>query len=594
MKKSILKKIILSFLFVLILPTTAISLTTYFLSSHLIEEKVSDSFVENLSFISNNIEKELKQWENLTKYIAANPVIREVLMEDYTSSSDFYVGVKKVDKELDNYSINTNIFAYISSLIVFSESGNNFLYGDDVSTLNIDKVQQQAWFKEIKDSNNQLMWLGTHNNLAEYRVQDQNVLGLARSIKGQSTNENLGIIYLAFRPQYFSNLFSNIELQDGGQLFIIDNDNRVVFDSENEVVGREYKGIETIRQNADGHYFVERDENGQKLLIAHKKIKGFDWLAVETIPYNSLMESNKVIFLYTAGIFLVSFILAGVIWYFVSSSIMKPIKKLTSTMKKVEDGDLTARADIERDDEIGLMNQHFNYMIDQIQELFQTNLEEQEKKKTAEYKALQAQINPHFLYNTLNTIRWMAIIQKVEPIQEAIEVLGRLLRSKFKSPGQFTTLEEEIDYLKDYIYIEKLRYNNKFDVEYYIQPDLLTTSCIKFMLQPIVENAIFHGIQPKEGPGKIIIAIQQKDDLIVIDVWDDGVGMDKQQIEAIQMKMSELAGIGIGNVDERLKLTYGEQYGLSIKSEVGMFTEIKIIYPLIRSHSLKDDVEVED
>ncbi|GEN56463.1 sensor histidine kinase YesM [Halolactibacillus alkaliphilus] len=594
MKKSILKRMILSFLFVLIIPTTAISVTTYFLSMHLIEEKISEAFVENLSFISNNIENELTQWEDLTKYLAANPVVREVLNKDYQSPGDFYVAVRNVDLELDNYSINTNIFAYISSLVVFNESGNNFLYGDDVSTLNMKNIKKQPWFEEIKHSDNQLMWLGMHESFADYRIRDKNLLGLVRTIKGRTMQENLGVIYLAFRPQFFSNLFSSIELQNHAQLLIIDHANRVVFDSDSSAVGGEYAGIDKIRQNQNTPYFVEKDEDGKRFLIAQKEIKGFDWMVVEMIPYRSLMKSNQVILWYTLGIFVVSFVIAAIIWYFVSSSIVRPIKKLTHTMKLVEEGNLQVRADIEQDDEIGSMNQHFNYMIEKIQTLFRTNMEEQEKKKIAEYKALQAQINPHFLYNTLNTIRWMAIIQKVEPIQEAIEVLGRLLKSKYKSPEQFTTIEEEIAYLKDYIYIEKLRYNNKFDVDYDIQVDLLSSPCIKFLLQPIVENAIFHGIQPKEGPGKIKLSIKKKEDFIIIDVFDDGVGMDAQQIEAIEKKISNSDGIGIGNVDERLKLTYGEQYGLSIRSEVGKFTQIKMIYPFMGNPNILADVEMGD
>ncbi|GHH99936.1 histidine kinase [Neobacillus kokaensis] len=547
----------------------------------MLAQKVSESFITNLTFISTNIEKELGQWELISKYFVANPVIREVLGTTYARDVDFHLDMKRVYRELDSYSINTNIFAYISSLVIFGNKGRNILYGDNVSTLKINKIKEQPWFQGLGSSHEQVVWLGSHKNYADYRVQDEDVIGLARVIKGNSNYQNLGVLYLAISPKYFFDLLGKVNLHAGSRLYVIDNNDRVVFDSENELTNQLYNKMDDIRAKSNEHYIVEKNENGEKILLAYTPIKKYGWWTVQTIAYDSLMEGKKDIFRSTLVVFLVSFLFATCVWYFVSLNILQPIKQLTDTMKKVENGNLHARATIKRSDEIGLMSQHFNNMIDKIQELFISNMKEQEKKKIAEYRALQAQINPHFLYNTLNTIRWMAIIQKASSIQEVVEVLGRLLKGIFKSEAPFITLEEEISNLRDYIYIQKLRYNNKFSVRYDLEHEVLSEACIKFILQPIVENSIFHGIQPKETNGEIVISAHRKHDQIILSIWDNGIGMTKEEIDRAMNNISNTCGIGLGNVAERLKLTYGEKYGLTIQSKKDIFTKIEIVYPVI-------------
>lgn len=583
-KKSIKNKIILSFLLVLILPTTVISILSYQISVNLLEEKVSDSFLSNLTFIGDNIEKELEQWEHISKFINVNPVIRNVLMTSYDNDLDFYYDMKRVEQQLDTYSINTNIFAYVSSLVVMGNNGRNLLYGEDANSLDIERIKEQKWFSEVNDLNGQVMWLGIHKNIANYRTQNESVVALGRAIKGEKNDKILGTLYLTFRESYFTGLLKNIELSDGGRLYIVDNRDHIVFDSDMLLLNEPFTGMDEIRAQKDKGYFLTEGTNQEQLLLAHVPINKYDWRVVETVPYASLTKGTDEIFRNTLGVFLISFILASIIWFFVSSHIVRPIRVLTNSMKRVQEGDLSVRVDIERPDEVGIMNKHFNFMIKRIQELFHSNLEEQEKKKNAEYKALQAQINPHFLYNTLNTIRWMAIIQKSDNIREVVEVLGRLLKNTIKHEGPFVTVEEELSNLRDYVYIQKIRYNNNFDVIYDVDDEILSMPCVKFILQPIVENAIFHGIEPKEDSGgEIIVSMKCRDDQLYIRVWDNGVGMSSPMLDELMKRMNDPArsgGIGMSNVMERLKLTYGEASAFHIRSEKDAFTEVEMIIPV--------------
>ncbi|MFC7677641.1 sensor histidine kinase [Paenibacillus sp. GCM10028914] len=570
---------------------------SYRISVNLLEEKVSDSFLSNLTFIGDNIEKELEQWEHISKFINVNPVIRNVLMTSYDNDLDFYYDMKRVEQQLDTYSINTNIFAYVSSLVVMGNNGRNLLYGADANSLDIDRIKEQDWFSEVNDLNGQVMWLGIHKNIANYRTQNESVIALGRAIKGDKNDKIIGTLYLTFKESYFTGLLKNIELTDGGRLYIVDNRDHIVFDSDMLLLNEPFIGMEEIRAQEDKGYFLTEGARQEQLLLAHVPISKYDWRVVETVPYASLTKGTDGIFRNTLGVFLISFILTSIIWLFVSSHIVRPIRTLTNSMKKVQEGDWSVRVDIERPDEVGVMYKHFNFMIRRIQELFHSNLEEQEKKKNAEYKALQAQINPHFLYNTLNTIRWMAIIQKSDNIREVVEVLGRLLKNTIKHEGHFVTVEEELSNLRDYVYIQKIRYNNNFDVTYDVQDDLLGMPCIKFILQPIVENAIFHGIEPKEDSrGEIIVSVKRLDDELIIRVRDNGVGMSSEMLEELVKRMESpeaSGGIGLSNVKERLKLTYGNSSDFHIRSEKNVFTEIEMIIPIAVSDlRLQESIEV--
>src|SRR5690606_2842455 len=214
----------------------------------------------------------------------------------------------------------------------------------------------------------------------------------------------------------------------------------------------------------------------------------------------------------------------------------------------------------------------FNYMIERVHILFNNLLEEQ-------YKTLMTEINPHFLYNTLNSIRWMAIIQKADNIKEAIDALSRLLLNTINQTERFVTIEEELQNLRDYVYIQKIRYNDRFQIKYDIVKDVLNQKCLRFMLQPFVENAIFHGIDPEKNMLTIEISIYEEVDNIVFVVKDDGVGMTQEKLKEIFEAESDSSGIGIKNVNNRIKMIYGQSYGVEIKSKEGSYTEVKMELP---------------
>lgn len=211
---------------------------------------------------------------------------------------------------------------------------------------------------------------------------------------------------------------------------------------------------------------------------------------------------------------------------------------------------------------------------------------EAEIKKELEFKVLQNQINPHFLYNTLNCIKWMATLQHAHTIRDMTAALGRLLQNIAKGTETMISIYEEMSLVDDYVMIQDIKYDGKIRVEYHIgDSDITQAYIIKFLLQPIVENAIFHGIEPKDGCGRIDIYLKRQEKDICIDVVDDGIGMTQDQIESLlqigdgNRNSRGLSGVGISNIQERIKMTYGEEYGLTIRSELGKYTAVMIRIP---------------
>lgn len=578
-RSKIQRRIFHSFLVVLILPTALISTSSYLISIHLLEQKVSNAFVQNLNYIGSNVERNLKEWENITDYIYVNHTIRSIVKKQYQDELDFFMDMLKADQVMNDFSLGSNLYSEISALVVIGENGQNLLYGSNVADLDINAMKQEPWYEEVKQLNGKVHWLGIQPKHT-LRKTHSYVISLARTINIDNTNR--AMIYLSFNEGFMRKMFKDVVRDPQTELQIVDNNNRFVFNNRNAGIYSSYLETEQLKefQHAPEHYFIS-NEDGKRTLIASHYIEEYGWWVIEKTSYDDLIKDNTLIFYTTAIAFVISFVISGALWFIVAHSLVKPIKKLSQTMRSINgvNGNLIVRSNIKSDDEIGVLSDNFNYMLERINSLFQEVLEEQGMKKDAEYKALQAQINPHFLYNTLNTIRWMAIIQKADNIKDMVEVLGRLIRYSFKHTGTFVKIREELSSLQDYVYIQQIRYKDKFKVEYSIEEGVLDVPCVKFIMQPILENAIFHGVEPKEGHSVIHISVREQDDLIHISIRDNGIGMTEEQIKHIFAESSPVHGIGLSNVDERIKLTYGMQYGIKMESRPGEYTCVIISFP---------------
>jgi two-component system sensor histidine kinase YesM len=274
---------------------------------------------------------------------------------------------------------------------------------------------------------------------------------------------------------------------------------------------------------------------------------------------------------------------------YLSNMLMRPINTISEYIKKVPGSGFKGNMILEGDDEFKKIAISINTMEREILQLMEREKREAEVKKKLEFKVLQNQINPHFLYNTLNSIKWMASLQHADTIRDMTAALGRLLQNISKGTDSKIPIYEEMSLLDDYILIQDIRYSGKIQVEYHIGNSEVTQAYIvKFLLQPIVENAIFHGIEPKNAGGRIDIYLERVEDDIRISIVDDGIGMTEEQIASLLNPVEAgknergLSGIGVSNIRERIMMIYGKEYGIEITSQVGEYTRVMIKIPYER------------
>lgn len=565
-KKSVQLRIYLNFIAVLTVAVFATGISTYIFSRKILYEKVYDSFHDTISYISINTESTLERIEQISDLIYVNEKVRGVLENTYTDQ-ELYFKLSDVSDQFDNFSVDP-LFAFIRSVVVYGNNGQEVNYGEDVYWVDDSLIKASSYYKKVENMRGRILWSGVNDGSYRFNFKGSPVIALYRSITDTHSQGSTGVLYMGISTRLFRGVLDRMEFSNLSTILIIDNNNHVVFSTDEKWYE---EPLDFINRDIgkEGYFTVKLD--GEKHFIAFNEVEKYDWKVLGVIPMGTLVKEYKYLPILTLAILSLGIIISIAVLYPIFSRIFKPIKELSLVMQRVNQDETYVKVDVNGEDEIAVLGESFNDMIEKLHVLFGRVLSEEMKKKELEYKLLQAQINPHFVSNTLNAIRWMAIIQKVDNIKLAIDAFGSLLTNVSKSWKEFVTIAEELKTLEDYIYIEKLRYGDKFQVSYDIEKGIDSYQCLKFILQPIVENAIFHGIEPKEDKGSIEIKIFSNESAIIFQVMDDGIGFGSTSIDDIYVRRerpsSGFSGIGIRNIDERIKMVYGEEYGLRILND---------------------------
>lgn len=371
-----------------------------------------------------------------------------------------------------------------------------------------------------------------------------------------------------------------------GYIYVIDEYGDIVYHPQQQIiyVGLKHEDIQFALKNDDGSYYY--DLMGERRIITINTVNYTNWKIVgisylDEIVANRKSLSTLVIFI---SIFGLLFVIAASL--FVSSKISEPIKNLERQMKKVESGnfDIDIDIDVQGDDEVKRLSRAFNMMVKRIRSLMEQIISEQEAKRKSELKALQAQINPHFLYNTLDSIVWMNENKDYAGVTTMVVALSQFFRISISRGRELITVSDEIEHIKSYLIIQKIRYKNKFKFSIEAQPEALGYKTLKIILQPIVENAIYHGVEQLYDEGIIKINVSVDGDTILFQVIDNGYGIKPDILKDILNKEAnekDSGGVGLKNVNERIKLFFGEQYGIKIFSTLDVGTTVNIRIPII-------------
>lgn len=345
---------------------------------------------------------------------------------------------------------------------------------------------------------------------------------------------------------------------------ILDKNREIVTSKDYESVGQVYEGVDRLPSTSG----IE-SQDAREIRIFYQGAFSKCGLYMD-IQKSEVLRDLKQMQIFLVAIFLLFLMIGGILATSITRAMYKPIKNMTDTVEKVSKGDLSLRVDVTTEDEIGTLCREFNHMLDKLEDLIARVIEEERLKKDAELEALQYQITPHFMYNTLNSIKYAALIKGEKELGGLIGDFVELLQASVNKKGTFISVADELHILKNYIHLQEFRYQGSFDVEYDIAKDAYGCYIPRLILQPLVENAILHGIDMKGGNGRLVIRGRVEGTRLTLSVIDNGRGMTKEQIEELlsskAKKTNGLSAIGVPNVRERLELYYEAEGGITYES----------------------------
>lgn len=408
------------------------------------------------------------------------------------------------------------------------------------------------------------------------------VISISKAITDPQTGEVTGVMLIDLNYQAIETICENAQLGKSGYIYLVDNKKNIIYHPQQQLLysGTKTEPLEEVLKLPQGETYLRNEQQGKIYIKNHSELTG--WSAVGVVNTNELIQNKEEILLFYGLIAGAAIVFATAIAIIISTTITRPIKMLENTMHKVEEGDFSIQSEIVLNNEIGHLSNTFNVMISKIKLLMQNAVSIEEEKRRSEIKALQAQINPHFLYNTLETIIWMSASGKNEEVVEVTSALARLFRTSISKGAHLVPLAVEVENINSYLTIQKMRYKDKLSFDVNIPSELAKLMTPKLILQPIVENAVYHGIKQSEHGGAITIGAELREGCLMITVEDEGVGMSAEQMEQLFVpKDNTDRGIGVINVNNRIKLCFGQQYGLHYQSSPDQGTRVEICLPII-------------
>jgi len=537
--------------------------------------------------ISNNISAYMDYMNGISTFIQSDKDIQQYLL---AMKQEDKVNNEKQAQEVLKTFIRSR--KDISLVAVFDLNGNSLFHDSTFIQNPFRPPMTQPWFNSAIQAQGGSVISSSHVQnivLDRYRW----VISLSRLIYKTGTNEKIGVLLVDLNYDIINRICSSIQLGKRGYVFIIDKNGEIVYHPQQQLIYGNLKkeNIQQIVQSTQNYFAANNVEADKFYSVETMPVIG--WKVVGVNYRDELVENRDQIRRTYAFWGLAFFSISILLSLFIAQRISRPIRQLRNSMRQVEQGNFSIRADIQSTNEIGELGRDFNIMVAEISKLLKNITEQQELKRKSELKALQMQINPHFLYNTLDSIIWMAEGGKQQQVIAMSSALARLFRLSISKGKEIIDIGSEIEHVRNYLTIQKIRYKDKLDYRIEVPDEIKSYKTVKIILQPLVENAIYHGIKNKEGPGLILIGGRKTQPGIELFVQDDGVGMNEETFSLLQERLkgnkvvqpgdSSLlhSGLGVHNVDERIKLYFGHDYGLVYESAEDVGTTVRIQLPAI-------------
>ena len=573
-------KILLSLLLLSSFSVLIASYMFYLRSSTILIKRAKESTMSSMRQAQEFISFRVDSAKDVSSMAYLDQELKEMIFSFKTEEDDLdrFFYYTKLQNKMKNMSLDRNIDnvrIYIDDNRV-ADLGTSHVLSESV-------LREEDWYEHIIAEDGGVLWLLTYDHEVE-KNKSEKLVSIARTIPSIKPNDDhLGIIIVDLSEQGLRQIVAETN-SEFGEVYLIDIHGFVISSTQEEDIGnfiQRSKYIPFDNRFKDGQYEAMIDD--EESAVFHMRIPNVDWQLISVMPIAAIRQDANTILRFMIIILVLVMMVAVVVSFKLSNNITRRLKTLSEKMDLVKEGNWDVNIEVKSHDEIGDLQNNFNYMTASMQRLIEEKYQAEIDIRKAELRALQAQINPHFLYNILDTINWMAMKHGAEDINYIVSKLAKFFRLSLSSGKEMVKIADELEHIALYVDIQNIRFDDNINLSIDVDLDLLDYYTINLILQPLVENAILHGIN--ENPGKAgnvdIIGYHDVESVVIL-VIDDGIGMTEEKIEEI-LSGTISGSYGVRNVNERLSLKFGDPYGLSYESTVGVGTKAIVRIPIIES-----------
>ena len=568
------------------LTSLAVCAALFFLSNQYVRTNTLQAAEFNLRLVATGIETSLNDADTLLNWASINDTVRRYLSQEEVNGTQTIAAYKAAQEKYYSNPLYPKVIRFFMS----NENDRHLQFGplNSSSALNRSSVSlflQQGY--------------GMRFTTDPLMISHPACLAISRPIRSGHGTMHRGTVYLALDPSVITDSAAGYSLTDGSALYwemgnrLWQIENGSLMETENRLREMDYT-LRTESKNGVTEQTAWQGKvqlDGQKYYVVKVTLNGRSAALVQLLPANTfLLHYGVYLWLVALGIAII-WGLSFLMQHWLEWVITRPVEALQKRIETVGSGNFAPDRTVEWNNELGDIGRGINQLAENVDSLMTRRVEDERRKQELEYRMLQNEVNPHFIYNTLNSIRWMATIQHAPGIAEMVTAFARLTKSISKGTQKLVPLQEELALLNDYFTIQQYRYGGDLEIEVSrIESETLCRDCMipRFTLQPLVENAIFHGLEPKGGHGSVLLDISTDPDTgdVLLRITDDGVGMPPEQVAHLldepaegAEKAEKFRHVGLWNVNRRIRYSFGEGYGLTIESEEDVGTEVTIRLP---------------
>ncbi len=565
-------KVIIAIFIGILIPTTFISIFFFISSSNIVKENVRESSIQIARQAADSLSFILSVGSDMSDLIYSNEKLQETVKTDNEEGLSSTVKDKN-NEEMTSF-LNSQIYSssFVRIIYVLKDEGTSWGSGT-FSPVKLARynLQEQNWIQGAVQADGALAWQGLQYDLFSGAGENTElVLPVTRVMKDFSNMKNIAYIQVLLDGKSILNKIDQLKLGKTGHFFVVNKHGQIMIDANMEHINKTVENRDLYKHIVDdtAYEFEFQEKNTTYYGVKQPLVNG--WTLIGIVPIKEITGKLTNIQSITIFASIVFTMVAIVIGVFAVNRVTKPIKILTEQMRLVGEGNFQIQTHIHSNDEIGLMSRQFNQMIHQIEQLMEQVKEEQSQKTEAELRAVKHRINPHFLFNTLSTIRWLVNFKQTDRANTALSALIRLLEASMGKTGTFITVKEELDIIEKFLAILQIRYDQTFHLELELETAVEDFFIPCMLLQPIVENAVFHGLVPKGTEGTLCIKGSRVEDGVKIEIQDNGVGFKQDILNQLNHKADKInsfIGIGLRHVYDSVRLYFASTSSVTIESD---------------------------